>query len=48
VRYGKLLIVEGRLRNQENVVSVKADVVRALEVSALGSSLSRFSLEVVS
>jgi error-prone DNA polymerase len=35
VTYGKFLIVEGKLQNQENVVSVKADSVRALEISAL-------------
>jgi error-prone DNA polymerase len=35
VTYGKFLIVEGRLQNQENVVSVKADVVRSLEISAV-------------
>jgi hypothetical protein len=28
-------MVEGRLQNQENVVSVKADVVRALEISKM-------------
>ncbi|HLB92810.1 MAG TPA: error-prone DNA polymerase [Terriglobales bacterium] len=35
VTYGKFLMVEGRLQNQENVVSVKADVVRALEISKM-------------
>jgi error-prone DNA polymerase len=35
VTYGKFLIVEGKLQNQENVVSVKADIVRALEVSPI-------------
>jgi error-prone DNA polymerase len=33
VTYGKFLLVEGKLQNQENVISVKADVVRLLEVS---------------
>jgi error-prone DNA polymerase len=33
VTYGKFLWIEGRLQNQENVVSVKADLVRLLEVS---------------
>jgi error-prone DNA polymerase len=32
VTYGKFLLVEGRLQNQENVVSVKADVVRPLKI----------------
>ena len=32
VTYGKFLLVEGRLQNQENVISVKADVVRPLEI----------------
>jgi error-prone DNA polymerase len=35
VTYGKFLIVEGKLQNQENVVSVKADIVRSLEISEL-------------
>jgi error-prone DNA polymerase len=35
VTYGKFLMVEGKLQNQENVVSVKADVVRSLEISAV-------------
>jgi error-prone DNA polymerase len=35
VTYGKFLIIEGKLQNQENVISVKADIVRLLEVSAL-------------
>jgi error-prone DNA polymerase len=35
VTYGKFLIVEGKLQNQENVVSVKADIVRSLEISAV-------------
>jgi len=35
VTYGKFLIVEGKLQNQENVVSVKVDVVRSLEISAI-------------
>jgi error-prone DNA polymerase len=35
VTYGKFLLIEGKLQNQENVVSVKADVVRPLEVSEL-------------
>ena len=33
VTYGKFLIVEGKLQNQENVVSVKADIVRSLEIN---------------
>jgi error-prone DNA polymerase len=33
VTYGKFLLIEGRLQNQENVLSVKADVVRPLEIS---------------
>jgi error-prone DNA polymerase len=33
VTYGKFLLIEGRLQNQENVISVKADVVRPLEIS---------------
>ncbi|MBZ5612769.1 MAG: error-prone DNA polymerase [Acidobacteriia bacterium] len=32
VTYGKFLLVEGKLQNQENVVSVKADVVRPLKI----------------
>ena len=32
VTYGKFLLIEGRLQNQENVISVKADVVRPLEI----------------
>src|SRR5258708_4985268 len=35
VTYGKFLIVEGRLQNQENVVSVKVEVVRPLEISEM-------------
>lgn len=35
VTYGKFLIVEGKLQNQENVVSVKAESVRSLEISAV-------------
>jgi error-prone DNA polymerase len=35
VTYGKFLIVEGKLQNQENVISVKADIVRSLEISAI-------------
>jgi error-prone DNA polymerase len=35
VTYGKFLIVEGKLQNQENVVSVKADIVRSLEINAV-------------
>jgi error-prone DNA polymerase len=35
VTYGKFLLVEGKLQNQENVVSVKADVVRPLEISGM-------------
>jgi error-prone DNA polymerase len=33
VTYGKFLIIEGKLQNQENVISVKADSVRLLEIS---------------
>ncbi len=33
VTYGKFLLIEGKLQNQENVISVKAEVVRPLEVS---------------
>ena len=33
VTYGKFLLIEGTLQNQENVVSVKADAVRLLKVS---------------
>ena len=33
--YGKFLLIEGKLQNQENVVSVKADVVRPLEISEI-------------
>jgi error-prone DNA polymerase len=33
VTYGKFLLIEGELQNQENVISVKADVVRPLEIS---------------
>ncbi len=32
VTYGKFLLIEGKLQNQENVISVKADVVRSLEI----------------
>jgi error-prone DNA polymerase len=35
VTYGKFLLIEGKLQNQENVVSVKADVVRLLEISEM-------------
>src|ERR1700678_3544155 len=35
VTYGKFLLIEGRLQNQEDVVSVKADVVRQLEISEM-------------
>src|ERR1700685_1040573 len=35
VTYGKFLLIEGKLQNQENVVSVKADVVRPLEISEM-------------
>ena len=35
VTYGKFLLVEGKLQNQENVISVKADVVRPLEISEI-------------
>jgi error-prone DNA polymerase len=31
----KILLIEGKLQNQENVVSVKADVVRPLEISEM-------------
>jgi hypothetical protein len=30
---GKFLLIEGQLQNQENVISVKADVVRPPEIS---------------
>jgi error-prone DNA polymerase len=33
VTYGKFLLLEGKLQNQDNVISVKVDVVRSLEVS---------------
>jgi error-prone DNA polymerase len=33
VTYGKFLLLEGKLQNQENVVSVKVETVRSLEVS---------------
>ena len=33
VIYGKFLLVEGQLQNQENVISVKAEIIRALQVS---------------
>lgn len=35
VTYGKFLLLEGKLQNQDNVVSVKVDAVRSLEVSNL-------------
>jgi hypothetical protein len=35
VTYGKFLMVEGKLQNQENVVSVKADNVHSLEISSV-------------
>jgi error-prone DNA polymerase len=35
VTYGKFLLIEGKLQNQENVISVKADVVRPLEMSGI-------------
>ncbi len=35
VSYGKFLLIEGKLQNQENVVSVKANVVRPLEISEM-------------
>jgi error-prone DNA polymerase len=35
VTYGKFLLIEGKLQNQENVVSVKADIVRSLEISKM-------------
>jgi len=34
VTYGKFLLVEGQLQNQDNVISVKAASVKALPVSA--------------
>jgi error-prone DNA polymerase len=33
VMYGKFLMVEGQLQNQDNVISVKAATVKALQVS---------------
>jgi error-prone DNA polymerase len=33
VTYGKFLMLEGKLQNQENVISIKAEIVRSLEVS---------------
>jgi error-prone DNA polymerase len=33
VTYGKFLLLEGKLQNQDNVVSIKVDIVRSLEVS---------------
>jgi hypothetical protein len=33
--YGTFLIVEGKLQNQENVVSVKVDIIRSLEMSTI-------------
>jgi len=35
VTYGKFLIIEGKLQNQENVISVKADSVRLLEIRSI-------------
>jgi error-prone DNA polymerase len=35
VTYGKFLIIEGKLQNQENVVSVKAGIVRSLEITTV-------------
>jgi error-prone DNA polymerase len=35
VTYGKFLMIEGKLQNQENVVSVKADSVRLLEIPSI-------------
>src|ERR1700691_4785246 len=35
VTYGKFLLIEGKLQNQENVISVKADEVRPLEIGPL-------------
>jgi len=35
VAYGKFLVIEGKLQNQENVISVKADCVRLLEIGAI-------------
>jgi error-prone DNA polymerase len=35
VTYGKFLIIEGKLQNQENVISVKADRVCLLEISPI-------------
>jgi error-prone DNA polymerase len=33
VTYGKFLLLEGKLQNQDNVISVKVEIVRSLEVS---------------
>ena len=35
VTYGKFLMIEGKLQNQENVISVKADSVRLLEIRSI-------------
>jgi error-prone DNA polymerase len=35
VTYGKFLLVEGKLQNQENVISVKAESVRSLEIAEM-------------
>jgi error-prone DNA polymerase len=35
VTYGKFLIIEGKLQNQENVISVKAESVRLLETGSI-------------
>jgi error-prone DNA polymerase len=35
VTYGKFLLLEGKLQNQDNVVSVKVETVRSLEVSEI-------------
>jgi len=35
VTYGKFLVIEGKLQNQENVISVKADCVRLLEIGEI-------------
>ena len=35
VTYGKFLIIEGKLQNQENVISVKADRVHPMEITEI-------------
>jgi error-prone DNA polymerase len=35
VTYGKFLVIEGKLQNQENVISVKAESVRLLEINPM-------------